>query len=55
LLRDPSLSPYGKVCIVAQNISNGGNTSIVLDPAFVVMLRTPSGLQMLTSIRDGLI
>ncbi len=55
LLRDPSLSPYGKVCIKAQSISDGGNTSIVLDPAFVAMLRTPSGFQLLTSIRDGLL
>jgi hypothetical protein len=54
LLRDASLSLYGRVCLLAQSISNGGNTSIVLDPAFVAMLRTPSGFQLLTSIRDGL-
>ena len=55
LLRDPSLAPYGKVSIRAQNVSNGASTSILLDPAFVAMLRTPAGFQLLTSIRDGLI
>jgi hypothetical protein len=55
LLRDPSLSSYGKVCLRAQNLSNGGQTPITLDPAFVAMLRTPSGFQLLTSIRDGTI
>ncbi len=55
LLRDPSLSPFGKVSLRAQNLSNGGNMSIILDPMFVAMLRTSSGFQMLTSIRDDLI
>jgi hypothetical protein len=54
LLKDPSLSSYGKVCLRAQSLSVGGQTSITLDPAFVAMLRTPSGFQLLTSIRDGI-
>jgi hypothetical protein len=53
LLRDASLSPYGKVSLRAQSVSNGASTSIILDPAFVAMLRTPSGFELLTSIRDG--
>ncbi len=55
LLRDPSLAPYGKVSIRAQNFSNEASASILLDPAFVCMLRTPTGFELLTSIRDGLI
>ncbi len=52
LLRDPSLSPFGKVSLRAQSLTNGGHMSVILDPMFVAMLRTPSGFQLLTSIRD---
>jgi hypothetical protein len=55
LLRDLSLSPFGKVSLKAQNLSNGGHMSVILDPMFVAMLRTPSGFQLLTSIRDELV